>query len=240
SSPEAAPDDRSPAVSAPSASAHSAPWLRRGLLALLLVAMVIFTYQPAWDAGFIWDDDEYVTHNPLITAPDGLHRIWFSTDSPSQYFPLVYTNFRVQHALWGFNSVGYHWVNILLHAVNALLLWRLLARLAIPGAWLGAAIFALHPLQVESVAWITELTNVQSRFVGLLVLLLWERFTAPRTDTAPAPPPAGRLAFLYLAALVCHALALFSKTTACTLPAGLVLILWIQHRRIDLRRWLQI
>ena len=220
---------------------HSAPWARVLTLALLLIAAVVFTYQPAWDAGFIWDDDEYVTHNPLITAPDGLHRIWFSTDSPSQYFPLVYTNFRAQHALWGMNPVGYHWVNILLHALNALLVWRLLARLAVPGAWLGAAIFALHPLQVESVAWITELKNVQSLFFSLLVLLLWERFTAPRPP-APGPYslPATRYSLLYFAALACHALALFSKTTACTLPAGLVLILWIQHRRIDLRRWLQI
>lgn len=201
------------------------------LLAVVLVGAVILSYQPAWHAGFIWDDDEYVTHNPLITAPDGLWRIWFSTDSPSQYFPLVYTSFRFQHALWGMDPAGYHWVNILLHAFNALLVWHLLARLAIPGAWLGAALFALHPLQAESVAWITELKNIQSLFFSLLVLLLWERFTAP----APVRP---RL--LYAAALACHALALFSKTTACTLPAGLVLILWLRDRPLAARRWLQI
>jgi tetratricopeptide (TPR) repeat protein len=223
---------------------RSAPW-RIALLAAFLFSAVIFAYQPAWNAGFIWDDDEYVTHNPLLTAPDGLRRIWFSTDSPSQYFPLVYTSFRAQHALWGLNPAGFHWVNILLHAVNALLLWRLLVRLAIPGAWFGAALFALHPLQVESVAWITELKNVQSLFFTLLVLLAWERFTA-----APPAQPARvsgssllttRYSLLYLAAaLVCNALALFSKTTACTIPAALVLILWLRHRPITVIRWLQI
>ena len=229
------------------------PTLRVALLALLLVAAVILAYQPAWNAGFIWDDDEYVTHNPLLTAPDGLRRIWFSTDSPSQYFPLVYTNFRAQHALWAFDARGYHWVNIVLHAINALLVWRLLARLAIPGAWLAAVVFALHPLQVESVAWITELKNVQSLFFSLLTVLLWLRFveqsektTDNRTTTAPTASahslPATRysLLFTYAAALACHALALFSKTTACTLPAALVLVLWIRRRPLDLRRWLQI
>lgn len=230
------------------APAASAPWPRVFLLALLLAGAVVLSYQPAWDAGFIWDDDEYVTHNPLLTAPDGLRRIWFSTDSPSQYFPLVYTNFRMQHALWGLDPRGYHWVNIVLHAINALLVWRLLARLAIPGAWIGAAIFALHPLQVESVAWITELKNVQSLFFSLLVVLAWLRFTedgaaaSPRSDGATPrsllPAPGSRL--LYVAALFFHALALFSKTTACTLPAALVLVLWIRRRPLSPARWLQI
>lgn len=205
------------------------------LLGLALVAAVLLTYQPAWDAGFIWDDDEYVTHNLLLTAPDGLQRIWFSTDSPSQYFPLVYTNFRLQRALWGLDPAGYHWVNLLLHALNALLVWRLLSKLAVPGAWIGAAIFALHPLQVESVAWITELKNVQSLFFSLITLLAWERFTREEHPSKSGPRWGA-----YAAALLCHALALFSKTTACTLPAGLVLLLWIQHRPLVWKRWLQI
>ena len=104
--------------------------------ALMLVLAVIAAYQPAWRAGFIWDDETYVTGNKLLSAPDGLKRIWFSLDSPSQYFPLTYTAFRLEHALWGLNSTGYHWVNILLHAANALLVWRLLRRLDLPGAWL--------------------------------------------------------------------------------------------------------
>src|SRR5438876_10054116 len=123
------------------------------LFVLILAAATVFAYRPAWHGGFLWDDDAYVTNNELLTARDGLRRIWFSFDSPSQYFPLVYTTFRIEHALWGLNPLGYHWVNILLHVANALLVWRLLVRLKIPGGWLAAAVFALHPVQVESVAW---------------------------------------------------------------------------------------
>src|SRR6202022_4650671 len=133
-------------------------------LALSLSVLTIVVYRPAWDGGFVWDDDAYVTKNPLLTASDGLRRIWFSLDAPSQYFPLVYTTFRIERALWDLNPTGYHWVNILLHVANALLVWRLLIRLKIPGGWLAAAIFALHPVQVESVAWITERKNVLMGF----------------------------------------------------------------------------
>src|SRR5438552_3648649 len=101
------------------------------LLALLLAALTVLAYQPVWHAGFIWDDDMYVTENELLTAPDGLRRIWFSLDSPSQYFPLVYTTFRIEHRLWGLNPRGYHCVNVLLHLANALLVWKLLARLRV-------------------------------------------------------------------------------------------------------------
>jgi tetratricopeptide (TPR) repeat protein len=210
----------------PPSSRPLLPWL----LGLLLIAAVIFSYQPAWRAGFIWDDDEYVTHNPLLPAPDGLWRIWFSSDSPSQYFPLTYTTLRLEYSLWELNPTGYHWVNILLHAVNALLVWRLLKRLALPGAWLAAAIFALHPVQVESVAWITELKNVQSLFFFLLATLAWLEFTDGRQ-------PAWRW---YALALIFHTLALLSKTTACTLPAALILTLWLKHQPVSRTRWVQV
>src|SRR6202008_1056165 len=103
-------------------------WLTNLLFGFLLVAITVTAYQSVWRAGFIWDDDIYVTFNPLLTAPDGLKRIWLSLDSPSQYFPLVYTTFRLEHALWGLNAAGYHWVNIFLHAANAVLVWILLRR----------------------------------------------------------------------------------------------------------------
>ena len=90
----------------------------------LIVLLVVLAYLPALHGGFIWDDDVYVTNNPLLTAPDGLRRIWFTMDSPSQYFPLTYTVFRLERSLWGLNPAGYHWVNILLHAINAVLVWR--------------------------------------------------------------------------------------------------------------------
>jgi hypothetical protein len=146
------------------------------LFAMVLVFVTIFAYRPAWNGGFVWDDDNYVAKNHLLTSPDGLRRIWFSLESPSQYFPLTYTSFRIERALWDLKPTGYHWVNILLHAANALLLWRLLAELGVPGAWLAAGIFALHPVQVESVAWITERKNVLMGFFFLLTLLAWTRF----------------------------------------------------------------
>ncbi len=194
----------------------------------LLVIAVVFAYQPVWHAGFIWDDDKYVTNNPLLTAPDGLWRIWFTTDSPSQYFPLTYTVFRIEHALWGFNSTGYHLVNILLHAINSLLLWQLLKRLVIPGAWLAAAIFALHPVQVESVAWVTELKNVLMCFFFLQTLRCWTEFI----ETAKWK--------FYALAIILFALALCAKTTACTLPVALLLILWLKKTPINFQRLLQL
>ena len=206
-------------------------WERGWLKGLLLVVAVFFAYQPAWHAGFIWDDDVYVTLNRLLTAPDGLKRIWFSLDSPSQYFPLTYTTFWLERMLWGLNPAGYHWVNILLHAVNALLVWWLLKRLRVPGAWLAAGIFALHPVQVESVAWITERKNVLSLFFCLLTLLAWIEFVGERGK---------RWWRYYLPALILYGLALCSKTTACTLPAALLLVLWLQGKPVDRVRVLQV
>jgi tetratricopeptide (TPR) repeat protein len=202
-------------------------WNQPWLAGALMVALTIAGYLPALNGGFIWDDDIYVTNNPLLTAPDGLQRIWFSLESPSQYFPLVYTTFRVERGLWGLNPTGYHWVNLLLHIANALLVWRLLWRLKVPGAWLAGAIFALHPVQVESVAWITERKNVLMGFFFLLALLGWVEFVESKTK---------RRWLFYAFALISYLLALSAKTTACTLPAALFLILWLQRKRISWQR----
>lgn len=199
-----------------------------GTVALLLA--VLAAYYPAIGNGYVWDDDAYLTNNPLITAPDGLRRIWFSLDSPSQYFPLVYTTFRAEHALWGLNPAGYHLVNILLHAVNACLVWVILGRLAVPGAWLAAALFALHPVQVESVAWVTERKNVLSTVFFLAALLSWLRFA--ETEGAGRWRP-------YVLSLGFCWLALFSKTTTCTLPAALLVICWLRGERLSWKRVLE-
>ncbi len=201
------------------------------IFAIVLTALTIFVYRPAWNGGFLWDDDVYITNNELLTAPDGLRRIWFSLDSPSQYFPLVYTTFRVEHALWGLNPAGYHWVNLVLHISNALLVWLVLVRLKVPGAWLAGAIFALHPVQVESVAWITERKNVLMGFFFLLTLLAWIAFVDGKTR---------RRWLFYGLAFILYLFALSAKTTACTLPAALFLTLWLQHKPIDWRRIVQI
>src|SRR5438552_2205292 len=201
------------------------------IFAVVLTAVTILAYLPAWHGGFLWDDDDYIIKNELLTAPDGWQRIWFSLDSPSQYFPFTYSTFRIEHALWGLNTTGYHWVNLLLHVGSALLVWAVLARLRVPGAWLAAAIFALHPVQVESVAWISERKNVLMGFFFLLTLLAWIVFVDERTR---------RPWLFYCLALVCYMLALSAKATACTLPAALFLILWLQKKPITMRRVIQI
>src|SRR5215472_14063954 len=201
------------------------------IFAVALAVVTIFAYRPAWHGGFLWDDDDYIINNELLTAPHGWQRIWFSLDSPSQYFPLTYSTFRIEHALWGLNSTGYHWVNLVLHVANALLVWAVLARLKVPGAWLAGAIFALHPVQVESVAWITERKNVLMAFFFLLTLLVWIAFIDERRK---------RRWLFYGLALILYLLALSAKTTACTLPAALFLILWLQNKPINSKRILQI
>jgi len=201
------------------------------VFAVVLAAVTIFAYRPAWHGGFLWDDDAYIINNELLTAANGWQRIWFSLDSPSQYFPFTYSTFRLEHALWGLNTTGYHWVNLLLHVGNALLVWAVLARLKVPGSWLAAAIFALHPVQVESVAWITERKNVLMGFFFLLTLLAWIAFADERTR---------RRWIFYCLALICYVLALSAKATACTLPAALFLILWLQKRPITMGRLIQI
>ena len=207
--------------------------LRRIFLGLLLALLTVLVYHGAWKGGFIWDDDDYVTKNALLTRQDGLSRIWFSLDAPSQYFPLTYTVLRIERSLWGLAPAGYHWVNIALHVGNALLLWWLLARLKVPGAYLAALIFALHPVQVESVAWITELKNVLMGFFFLLALLAWSAFV----DENPKRRWRGGF---YLAALLFYFLALSAKTTACTLPVALLLFLWLTKKPITKSRLGQI
>jgi tetratricopeptide (TPR) repeat protein len=138
---------------------------------------------------------------------------------------------RIERSLWDLNPVGYHWVNILLHLGNALLVWCILARLKVPGGSLAAAIFALHPVQVESVAWISELKNVLMSFFFLLTLLTWIEYV-------DATHKHRRI--LYVAALVFYLLALCAKATACTLPAALLLILWLEKKPIGRRSLLEI
>jgi protein O-mannosyl-transferase len=204
------------------------------LLGCVFIASACFmAYFPAIKGNFIWDDDRYVTDNPLVVAPDGLWRIWFSTDSPSQYFPLVYTTFRLEHKLWGFNPIPYHVDNVAIHVISSLLLWLILRRLAIPAAFVAAAIFALQPVNVESVAWITERKNVLMLVFSLLSLLFWIEF-ALQSQTPK------RAILFYVLSLLCYALALFSKTTACVLPAALLLVLWLKNVPVRIKSLLAV
>ena len=191
--------------------------------AAALVLAVLFVYQPAWHGGFIWDDDGHVTR-PALRSLHGLYRIWFDLGATQQYYPLLHSAFWLEHKLWGDATLGYHLVNILLHATAALMVALLLRRLAIPGAYLAAAIFALHPIQVESVAWITELKNTLSAVFYLGTALVYLHFDQTRKTP------------LYLAALGLFVLGLLSKTVTATLPAALLVVFWWQRGRLSWRR----
>jgi hypothetical protein len=144
-------------------------FLRRfppALLGGVLVAALVLAYGAIWWAGYIWDDESMVVANPVIAGPLGLREIW--TTNNADICPLTLSTFWLEFHLWGSTPLPYHLVTLALHAICALMLWRVLSALRIPGAWLGAAIWALHPVQVESVAWISEMKNTES---GLFFLL---------------------------------------------------------------------
>src|ERR1044071_7480989 len=140
----------------------SSPWL----LGVLLVALIFIAYAQVFRAGFIWDDESHLTRNPCVVGPLGLKEIWTTTQAV--YYPLVLTTFWVLHKFFGLNPLPYHLLNIFFHAASAVVLWRILRVLGVRGAWLGAALWALHPVMVQSVAWVTELKNTQSCFFYLL------------------------------------------------------------------------
>jgi Flp pilus assembly protein TadD len=202
----------------------------------LLVAVTVAAYFPALDNGFIWDDDQYVSANAALRSLDGLRRIWLEPGAVPQYYPLTFTSFWVEYQLWGLQPFGYHLVNVLLHAINALLLWLVLRRLHLPGAWLAAAIFALHPMQVESVAWITERKNVLAGVFFFSAFLVYLKAEAADGAASPA-----RIRWRpYLAACALFVGALLSKTVTCSLPAVLLLVIWRQRGAIDRRAVLRL
>ncbi|HUU85807.1 MAG TPA: tetratricopeptide repeat protein [Phycisphaerae bacterium] len=194
----------------------------------VLVGAVVVAYIPAIQGGYIWDDDDYVTENVHLHSLPGLGRIWFDVGATHQYYPLVHTSFWIEYHLWRLDPLGYHLVNVLLHALGAVLLWLVLRRLALPGAWLAAAVFALHPMHVESVAWITERKNVLSAVCYFAALLAWLRFSGLDGDR-PAEPRRRRY---YAVALLLFCCALLSKTVTCSLPAAVVLLLWWKRPRL--------
>lgn len=199
-----------------------------GIGALLLLGVTLLAYLPALTGGFVWDDDAYVTNNRTLVEPGGLGRIWFEPGATTQYYPLVHTSFWIESRLWGFGPFGYHLVNVLLHGLNGGLLFLLLRRLGVPGAWFGAALFALHPVHVESVAWITERKNVLSGFFYLASLLAWFRF-APAGEEKRGPSR------MYALSLLLFAAALLSKSVTASLPAAVLLLRWWKGGRLRAR-----
>ena len=202
---------------------------RAWLPGLVLVAAVFVAYMRVWHAGFIWDDDDHLTRNPCIIGPLGFGAIW--TSSKAVYYPLVLTSFWIQHAIWGLNPLPYHVVDVMLHAACAVLLWRVLLRLKVAGAWPGAAIWALHPVQVESAAWITEQKNTQSCCFYLLAILFFVRWHEASEATNAAQLPGFPRARRYAAALLCATLAILSKSSTVMLPMVLGLCWWWMEGR---------
>ncbi len=206
--------------------ANVAPPLSADALLSVAVAIALAVFAahfPALRGGFIWDDDAHVTA-PALRSLHGLWRIWTEPGATQQYYPLLHSTFWLEHQLWGDHALGYHVVNLLLHATAATLLYVLLRELRVTGACLGALLFALHPVQVESVAWISEQKNTLSTALYLGAALAYLRFDLSRR---PAH---------YAIAAALFALALLTKTVTATLPAALLVIFWWQRGRISWQR----
>lgn len=222
-----------------------------------IVLLTSIAYFPVLSNGFIWDDDDYITNNPNLATLEGLWRIWFEPSSSPQYYPLVHTTFWIEHHLWGLDPRGYHAVNVALHILSALLLWRLLERLGVGAgadarpkrddvnrsphlaaftpAWMIAAAFALHPVCVESVAWATERKNVLMFVFYLLAAGAYVRVEGlDETDSpeASARPPFHRR--WYAIALLFFVAAMLSKTVACSLGVALLLLIFRKRGRVTL------
>jgi tetratricopeptide (TPR) repeat protein len=183
----------------------------------------LLAYWPALRGGLIWDDASHVT-SPALASLNGLWRIWFELGATQQYYPLLHSAFWMEHRIWGDAVLGYHLTNVVLHAAAACLVVRIVRRLALPGAWLAGLVFALHPVCVEAVAWISEQKSTLSGVFYLGAALVYLRFDQTRRRPH------------YLWALGLFVLALASKTVTATLPAALLVMFWWQHGRLDLRR----
>jgi tetratricopeptide (TPR) repeat protein len=209
-----------------------------GFLVLVLAVVTFVAYLPLLSGTFIWDDDAWTTGiSQLLRDVSGLRSMWCHLTALQQYYPLTGTTFWLDYQLWGFWTLPYHVENVLLHVLAALLFWRLLCRLQVPGAWLAGGIFALHPVMVDSAGWITERKNVLSLVLYLGALLVYGRWTSfwkADNDSAPCAdnsPPHWRD---YLLAWLLALGALLAKATAFSLPAVILLIGWWKRGRI---RW---
>jgi protein O-mannosyl-transferase len=180
-------------------------------------------YWPAWRGGALWDDNAHVTRADLQSL-HGLWRIWFDLGATQQYYPLLHSAFWLEHRIWGDSVLGYHLLNILLHATTACLAVVIARRLALPGAWLAGLLFALHPVCVEAVAWISEQKSTLSAVFCLSAMLAYLHFDTTRRRSR------------YFLALALFALALMSKSVTVSLPAILLVVFWWQRGRIEWRR----
>jgi protein O-mannosyl-transferase len=197
--------------------------LREIAAGALLVCVTLVAYIPALNGGLLWDDAGHVT-KPELQSLQGLWRIWFEFGSTQQYYPLLHSAFWVEHRLWGDAVLGYHLTSVILHALSACLLVAILRYLRLPGAWLAGFLFALHPVCVEAVAWISEQKSTLSAVFYLAAALCYLHFDRSRRKPQ------------YFLALALFVLALLSKTVTATLPAALLVVLWWRRGRLDWKR----
>ncbi len=206
-----------------------------GTVGILLLALV--AYAPLRWARFIWDDRLWLLHNPVVLHWDKLLMAWINLTQDPQYYPLVFTVFSLEYHLWHFNPIWYHLVNVLLQVFNGLLLWWLLVRLRIRGAWLAAAIFTIHPVQVETVGWVAEMKNLLSGFLYLLATLAYVRASGLDAPTDPQVarqlPPAQYHWKWYWWATALFVLAMTAKTAGLALPVILLALVWWKRGKIQ-------
>lgn len=193
--------------------------LRQNAVIVLAVAL---SYLPTLRAGFVFDDWILLVQNPLILAADGLHRIWLTTQAPD-YYPVTWTFWWLEWRLWGANPLGYHVVNVLMHAVNAVLLVQVLRRLDIRHAWLTGLIFAVHPVNVAAVAWVSEQKTTLSMLFFLTTAMAYLRFRR-----------SGGWRW-YAISIVCYLLSLLAKPTAVMWPVVLLGLAWWKQWRLTHR-----
>ena len=189
----------------------------------VILGLTFLAYLPALNGTLLWDDEGHVTR-PDLQSLHGLWRIWFDVGATQQYYPLLHSAFWLEHRIWGDWMPGYHAINILLHVGCAWLVVLLARRLALPGAWLAGAVFALHPAGVEAVAWISEQKSTLSGIFCLAAALVYFDFDQSRRRSR------------YLIALALFLCALMSKSVTATLPAALLVVFWWQRGRLDWKR----
>src|SRR5256885_407186 len=192
------------------------------LFSLALIVATAVAYLPAWNGKPIWDDNAHITQ-PELRSWHGLVEIWTQVGATQQYYPLVHSIFWIEQKLWGDSVLGYHLVNILLHALGAVVLLQILLRLKIRGAWLAAGLFALHPVQVESVAWISEIKNTLSGLFFFCSILAYLNFDQNRSRVG------------YFGSLAFFLLGLMCKTVIAPLPTIILVVLWWRRGRLRLR-----
>lgn len=209
-------------------------------MAVFVFAMVFVCYWPALTGGVLWDDPAHITRIDLRSW-SGLWRIWSDLHSTQQYYPVLFSAFWVEHRIWGDQTVGYHLVNLFCHATSCCLFALILrylwlersvapqggdaARFQVPAGaeWLAAMVFAVHPVCVESVAWITEQKNALSLVMYLLSAFTYLQFAEKRRF------------WMYAVASVLFLLAMGSKTVTVSLPAALLVVLWWKKGRLSWR-----